>query len=595
MALQAAIARNHGDDDSQKTVVFSESHRLFVTAPAGYGKTKTMTSKIIYQLASGIVPNPKGVLALTFSVNAARKMRSEVRDALNGLDSNFRPARSEQILIENYHSFARRLLSLYGKEIGLDTRLVRNVTTLDNSEFLDAGQNIRGRQWQVISSFKEIISRHDVDGVSSSLNEYNSAVLSNVTEVGSLTFDSLLTLSIELLNRKPQLRAFIQSCYPSIMVDEAQDTNALGYLLLQQLVGSSSRLCFFGDPLQRVFGFIGALPDLKSRASKDFQLEDAELTENHRFAPGSNMLKLDKVLRVVMNSRGASTPQDVAKLPVFITHSFKDEVEKTCNVVLQKAAEQPKAKIAVLAKQRSGVAQAVAEVFEARDIQFFNGLFRDNDEDYSLMCDACLSMLNDAGTDSRLLTSSSGVSNLLSEMADKVRTQYSYGESYGMLLRALARQVCKECPRMSAEERYAYLADIFETRTLRRSSEYLNVNITLCTIHAAKGLEWDYVVVPGVNRGEFPFKGVCKHCANINNTYTLGFYRPQQPLPWTPEYLDELNVWYVALTRARKDICVISLNENLNVERKYNVGSGKVFLSAPSCFLTLPGIQADTP
>jgi DNA helicase-2/ATP-dependent DNA helicase PcrA len=53
---------------------FLDSPRLLVEAPAGYGKTTTMISRIAYLFASGHIPNPKRILGLTFSVNAALKV-----------------------------------------------------------------------------------------------------------------------------------------------------------------------------------------------------------------------------------------------------------------------------------------------------------------------------------------------------------------------------------------------------------------------------------------------------------------------------------------------------------------------------------------
>lgn len=70
-------ARHHGDE-KQLEVVFSPFDRILVEAPAGYGKTNTMVSKIAYMLASQKVPYPKHLLALTFSVNSALKIKKDV-------------------------------------------------------------------------------------------------------------------------------------------------------------------------------------------------------------------------------------------------------------------------------------------------------------------------------------------------------------------------------------------------------------------------------------------------------------------------------------------------------------------------------------
>jgi len=74
----------HSGDEKQLEVI-SESKRLIVEAPAGCGKTKTMISKVAYLLATGKISHPKKILALTFSVNAAYKIKKELAEYLPSL------------------------------------------------------------------------------------------------------------------------------------------------------------------------------------------------------------------------------------------------------------------------------------------------------------------------------------------------------------------------------------------------------------------------------------------------------------------------------------------------------------------------------
>ena len=57
--VRSRIAERHADDAEQLKVVYSNSNRLLVEAPAGYGKTNTMVSKIAYMIATNQIPNPK--------------------------------------------------------------------------------------------------------------------------------------------------------------------------------------------------------------------------------------------------------------------------------------------------------------------------------------------------------------------------------------------------------------------------------------------------------------------------------------------------------------------------------------------------------
>ena len=73
--IKSRIEAKHQGDNKQLEVIFSPDKRLLVEAPAGYGKTHTMVSRIAYLIAIGQIPVPKRLLALTFSVNAAYKIK----------------------------------------------------------------------------------------------------------------------------------------------------------------------------------------------------------------------------------------------------------------------------------------------------------------------------------------------------------------------------------------------------------------------------------------------------------------------------------------------------------------------------------------
>jgi DNA helicase-2/ATP-dependent DNA helicase PcrA len=111
------IEELHSGDKEQLEVIFSDKKRVIVEAPAGYGKTQTMISKIAYLIASNKILHPKRILALTFSVNAAYKIRKEVAESLPIILAGepISPIDiKNKIFATNYHGFCRRVLRLYG-------------------------------------------------------------------------------------------------------------------------------------------------------------------------------------------------------------------------------------------------------------------------------------------------------------------------------------------------------------------------------------------------------------------------------------------------------------------------------------------------
>lgn len=113
--VKKKISDQHEGDVAQLSVIFSDSPRVIVEAPAGFGKTATMISRIAYLIASDRVPNPKRILTLTFSVNAALKAKREIAGKLPALvgTHNSPVAVGEKATVTNYHGFCKGILKKY--------------------------------------------------------------------------------------------------------------------------------------------------------------------------------------------------------------------------------------------------------------------------------------------------------------------------------------------------------------------------------------------------------------------------------------------------------------------------------------------------
>ena len=142
----------------------------------------------------------------------------------------------------------------------------------------------------------------------------------------------MISLAIELLVLRPKLRSYLSAAYPVVLVDEAQDTNALCYIFLNGLLSEESGICMFGDPIQCVYGFIGAMTGLKEKASTDLRLLLLELERNHRFSEGSLIGGLGAAIR--SNMRGGPVG-GMPRLPVLISPTQQGEAA----AIVSKVAE----------------------------------------------------------------------------------------------------------------------------------------------------------------------------------------------------------------------------------------------------------------
>lgn len=89
--------------------------------------------------------------------------------------------------------------------------------------------------------------------------------------------------------------------------------------------------------------------------------------------------------------------------------------------------------------------------------------------------------------------------------------RFMYGRSYAMLLGALRKHLAIGCVAMGLSERFDYIVSIFSEGSPRRFSDCLDADISMMTIHSAKGLEWDTVFIPGITRFDWPGR-ICSRC-----------------------------------------------------------------------------------
>ena len=119
--------------------------------------------------------------------------------------------------------------------------------------------------------------------------------------------------------------------------------------------------------------------------------------------------------------------------------------------------------------------------------------------------------------------------------------------------------------------------------------EYIDSRVILSTVHGAKGLEWDRVIVRGLKDNSFPSFSLCGKCKQHRVNWgecCLDTRSLSQDKEATKNYIEELSVFYVAATRARKSLCMTTNEERINSYGEYKS-------SQLSCFLRLPGIVAD--
>lgn len=584
-SVRAAIEMRCGGDESQCSAIFAPSKRIFVEAPAGYGKTTVMTGRACWLLASGEVRPPKRILALTFSVAAARRMRADLGTTMSALPGPLVKRFENRVMATNFHGFAWTLLRRYWRLLSLPVN-VDELSMVDDSSAVNELSSRGGRliwdEKKVVDNFLRSMRNGQDDDLRRGVRSFNRIIKDRFAPNGLLPYSGMISLAIELLADFSKLRSYLSTAFPVVLVDEAQDTNALCYIFLNGLLSDESGICMFGDPIQRVYGFIGAMEGLKTRATTDLCLSQLELEHNHRFSGESIVGELGAAIRSNMKSVIASgTP----RLPIFVGATQQDEAVAVVSKVAA-LAQGGGGRIAILVRKRGALANLITDELTKEEMSYFNGLFSDTDPEFVEFNAFALSRTTDAASGEKGV-SRSAADKIIDSISDELLTgsrRFEYRRSYAMLLGALRKHLKNDCVALDPSERFDYIVSIFSEGSLRRFSDYLDADISMMTVHSAKGLEWDTVFIPGVTRFDWPGR-ICSRCESAgicsrSAHRCRNVYAKKMP----DGLIEEMGLLYVGVTRARKAVYV-----SASMQRRTNNGNYQV--ASPSCLMSLPGIE----
>ena len=256
-----------GLNDEQQRAVSCIDSPLLIQAGAGSGKTKTLTHRIAYIIASNKA-TPFNILSVTFTNKAAKEMRERVAHLLGERADN----RSFMPFMGTFHSICVRILRQDGEHIGIP----RNFIIWDEGDRLAAIKQVckqlmvdeksfppRVLSGLISSAKNELVHPTEYTAMANSPAQRIAAQVfpiyeRSLKEAGALDFDDLIGRTVQLLKTHQPIRQKWQQQFRYVMIDEYQDTNAAQYGLVKLLVNDQNNIAVVGDDWQSIYSWRGA-------------------------------------------------------------------------------------------------------------------------------------------------------------------------------------------------------------------------------------------------------------------------------------------------------------------------------------------------
>lgn len=567
-------------EDDMQLAAYKAVNNTVVIAGPGSGKTTVLTLKVMQLLAEVIYP-PRGLACLTYSTEAVREFKSRLVKL--GLEKR------KNVFLGTVHSFCLSEIitpfaALYPQyKIPLPIRIISEA---EKNRLFDS-QNYEGSP-KLIDVDKE--RTRNIKGISRvAIESYDIALKAAISfeelliQNGYLDFISMVKKSVELIKNEPYVRKALEARYPWIIVDEYQDLGKpLHELILTLLNLTRIKVFAVGDADQSIYDFQGAAPDYLVELSQRQDVSCIHLKNNYR----SSQTIVDASEYVLKSSRGYIASGKLrdyhAKLEFIECPKGMDEqYERVIEQISRFHTEGiPYHEIAVLVGNNKQVAE-LAQECSRQNIPAYIARQSFRLTDLIIWIQNCAKWVSDkcsVSFDEICSTWKSFISQkrIISE------------DDYFLLKRTIfqtltASKVCTDnlsewlcyldkevgiVSAFTASERYPDEIDNFNKllETARSHDTQLTIKfltrlgipenqVVLTTRHSSKGLEFDVVILPGMEKDSFP--------SYYDNT---------------PRKLAEARrLCFVSVSRARK-ACILIRSKNL--QNKY----GRWFSKEPSPF-----------
>jgi len=570
---------------AQKEAVSYVEGPSIVLAGAGSGKTRVLVHKVLNLIENHDV-DPKSILMITFTNKAAKEMKDRI--------SKVRGGKKSLGYIGTFHSFCSMLLRRDGEHIGVPhdftiyddgdqqqllKQIIKKVGSKYSPRYFSGRISEAKNQLVAPDRYLDVFTHYKAATIAQIYSAYQKGLDDN----SALDFDDLLMKVVELFKLHPEVLNKYADKYQHLLVDEFQDTNVAQYVLASKLSQKNKNVTVVGDFAQSIYSWRGADIRNLEKFSEDFK--DAKiinLEQNYRSTQNILNFAYDVIsenqTHPVLKLFTDQAPGE--EITIREADDAEDEASYIVSTIEEIVHESSYKDIAVLYRTNAQSRQ-IEEMFLQSSIPYtlIGGTrFYDRKEVKDVLSylrlfvhphdTVALERIIKIGK--RKFAKFKGLYESVKHKIDEIPT----AELMEMIFESTEYlsfydpDIPEEYARLenirelkSVALRFPQLVDLLEQVALIESEYFEGEKgkrnedgVRLMTLHQAKGLEFDYVIICGLEEGLLP------HARSIDDIYQLE---------------EERRLFYVGITRARKKLYITHARQRVIFGRSMNCAKSR--------------------
>ncbi|NOU93091.1 AAA family ATPase [Paenibacillus sp. LMG 31456] len=580
-------------DEKQVEAYFSDTNTVVIAGP-GSGKTSVLTLKIMSSLQ--VINEPRGLACITYSRAAA----TELKDRLKKLGCNLS---RQNVFVGTVHSFCIAEIIKPFSHLYPSYEIPETFDIISEKDKKELFYEIKDElgYGDIVVTIEEMDKERslNIEGLSEVVIEPYEIALNvarhyenKIKEKSKIDFLDVVKFATMLIQKEEYVRRCLEAKFPWIFVDEYQDLGKPLHEMILSLFNRTSIIFFVvGDPDQSIYGFNGAVPEyLKELASKPL-FKEVKLLSNYR-----STQKIVEATELVLGHQerreAKATIEKETEFHFIVCNSeFTEQYNEIVSKIIPRCIEQgiPYDEIAILVANNP-TARELGEIFKFNHIPYYLNKFEYERSEVIVWLEQCAMWTVDHERQSfsslfefwiRLLQEHNWVLDSKAKALERIKFMATlegsaiYSDKLPNWLQyILVNFRLKELLEYSKihQDEIDNLEKVCE---IASSGEFAGFDIarfgqlgkpdnqvTISTRHSSKGLEFEVVILLGMEEDHFP------------NYYSL-----KDPKKLSEDY----RVFFVCISRARR-VCYLLRSEWHTKKTKYGL---KTFRYKPSQFWKL--------